>query len=146
MLGVVAFVAAVGDPVDWIDERIDEFRTAGTPDLSEQRRAASRFNAGSGRYDLWRVALDDVADDPLLGDGGGGYQYTYLRKRDTATTNARDAHSVELELLAELGLPGLALFAAAIGGAAARHRPRPPPRPLRGRARRRRARPAAPTG
>jgi O-Antigen ligase len=113
----VAFVVRVGDPVDWVGDRVEEFKGGGTPDLSEQ---SSRFgfNVESDRYDLWRVALDDAGDDPLLGDGGGGFQYTYLQKREVRLQTARDAHSVELEVLSELGVPGLLLLLAAIGGAA----------------------------
>ena len=57
----------------------------------------------------------------MLGDGAGGYRYTYLRERAApdAPPAVRDAHSVELENLSELGIVGLALFASAIGGAAA---------------------------
>lgn len=113
----IGFVVAVGNPVDWIGDRAEEFESAGTPNAEDQSSRFT-FNAGSNRYDLWRVALDDFAEDPLFGDGGGGYQYTYLLKRDAETQNAHDAHSVELELLAELGLPGLLLFACVIGGAA----------------------------
>ena len=112
----IGFVAAVGDPVDWVGQKADEFRSSGTPDESG---SASRFsfNAGSNRYDLWRVALDDFADDPLRGVGGGGYQYTYVQKREAATQTAHDAHSVELERLAELGLPGFALLVCILVGA-----------------------------
>jgi hypothetical protein len=115
---VVVFIAAVGNPVSWTGDRLDEFRDAGTPDLSDH---ASRFgfNAGSNRYDAWRVALSDAGDDPLFGDGGGGYQFSYLRKRDSATQNLHDAHSVELELLSELGIVGLGLFVISIGAAVA---------------------------
>jgi hypothetical protein len=113
----VAFVVRVGDPVDWVGDRVEEFKGGGTPDLSAQ---SSRFgfNVESDRYDLWRVALDDAGEDPLLGDGGGGFQYTYLQKRDVRLQTARDAHSVELETLSELGVPGLVLLLATLGGAA----------------------------
>ena len=112
-IGVVAAIAIVGNPVAWLDDRIDEFRTAGTPDLSAESTRFS-FNAGSNRYDAWRVALDDAGDDPLFGDGAGGYQYSYLRKREAATQELQDAHSVEFELLAELGVIGLGLFCVAV--------------------------------
>ena len=111
--GAIGFVAAVGDPVRWVSDRADEFRYSGSPDLSQQ---SSRFvlNFGSDRYDAWRVALDDALEDPLLGEGGGGYQYSYLRERESRYQNLRDAHSVELELLSELGFVGFGLFAVAI--------------------------------
>jgi hypothetical protein len=114
--GAVAFVLAAGDPIDWVGQRVDEFRSGGTPNLS---RESSRFtlDAGSNRYDAWRVAIDDAAADPLLGDGGGGYQYSYDRQRRSASQDIHDAHSVELEILSELGIPGLTLFGVAIGAA-----------------------------
>ena len=64
------------------------------------------------------MALLDAGDDPLLGDGGGGFRYTYLRERhQDAPTAVHDAHSVELENLSELGIVRVwSLFAAAIGG------------------------------
>jgi hypothetical protein len=106
-------VATGGNPISWAGDRIDEFKHAGTPDLSAE---GSRFgfNAGSNRYDLWRVALSDFGDDPLFGDGGGGYRYSYLVKRNSTTQTIHDAHSVEFETLSELGLVGFALLAAAI--------------------------------
>jgi O-antigen ligase len=113
---LIGFLAAVGDPVDWVGQKADEFRSSGTPDSSESGSRFS-FNAGSNRYDLWRVALDDFADDPIRGSGAGGYQYTYLEKRESQSQTAHDAHSVELELLAELGLPGLALLLCVVVGA-----------------------------
>jgi hypothetical protein len=112
----IAFVAAVGDPVHWVGDRADEFRAGGDPDLSDHSSRFT-FNAGSDRYDIWRVALSEAADDPLFGDGGGGFQYAYLREREVSTQNLRDAHSVELETLSEFGLPGLALLIAALVGA-----------------------------
>ena len=40
-------------------------------------------------------------------DGGGGFRYTYLRERRATDgiLQAHDAHSVELENLAEFGAP-----------------------------------------
>jgi tetratricopeptide (TPR) repeat protein len=115
--GAAGFVAAVGDPIDWAGERLDELRSLDTPDLSEE---GSRFtvDVGSGRYEYWEIALDEAAADPLLGTGGGGFQYSYLREREDEGRTPRDAHSVELETLTEYGIPGLALLLAGLGGAA----------------------------
>lgn len=116
VLAVVGFVVATGNPADWIGQRVHEFRSGGTPDLTGE---SNRFtaNAGSDRVDLWRVALDDAGADPLFGDGGGGYQYSYTQNRTVTEQNVRDAHSVEFEVLSELGIPGLALLAMAVAGA-----------------------------
>lgn len=110
------FVTAVGDPVDWIGERAEEFSSTGSPDLSE-RSTRFTFNAGSERYDLWRVAAEEFKKEPLIGGGAGGFTYSYTRDRDIEGLYVHDAHSVEMELLAELGAVGLALLAIAIAAA-----------------------------
>jgi tetratricopeptide (TPR) repeat protein len=62
------------------------------------------------------VALLDAREHPLLGEGGGGFLYSYLRERDqNSPVSVHDAHNVELENLSEFGAPGLLLFAGAIG-------------------------------
>jgi hypothetical protein len=118
-LGLVAFVIATGDPFGWVGDRFDEFQSQGTP---HSDTAANRFSVGAGseRDDLWSVALDNAGDEPLLGLGGGGFQYSYLQGRsEEGIESVRDAHSVELEFLSELGFPGLALLILALGGAVA---------------------------
>ncbi|MQA75606.1 MAG: hypothetical protein GEU88_14920 [Solirubrobacterales bacterium] len=116
VLGLAGFVAAVGDPIDWADQRLEEFNSG---EATGREGAVGRLSldAGSTRNDMWRVALQDFRDNPLLGDGGGGWQYTWTRDREIAHRDARDAHSVELELLSELGAPGLLLLVMALGGA-----------------------------
>ena len=109
------FSVATGNPVRWLGDRVDEFLTQGTPEAE----GASRFelNAGSERDDLWRVALDAAGDDPLLGAGAGGYEYLYPRLRSAeGPESVRDAHSIELEVLSELGIVGLALLAVVLVG------------------------------
>jgi hypothetical protein len=113
---IVALVVAVGDPIDWTAERADEFRS-GTADLTAESSRFT-FSLGTDRYDLWRVAVDDAGEQPLRGTGSGGFQYSYLRGRESSSQTAVDAHSVELEVFGELGAPGLLLLLAALGGAA----------------------------
>lgn len=115
---------ATGNPARWVGDRLEEFQAGGQPDLTQE---TSRFtlNAGSNRSDLWRVALNAVEEHPLRGDGGGGYQYRYLRERTESLQLARDAHNVSLEVASELGLVGWSLFACAglalaVGAARAR--------------------------
>ena len=77
--------------------------------------SARLASAGSHRYDYWRVAASTWAAHPLLGVGSGGYAVAWLRARPQPE-RIRDAHSLPLETLAELGLAGAALLAAAVGG------------------------------
>jgi O-Antigen ligase len=71
----------------------------------------------SNRYAYWRVALRAFGDEPLRGVGAGGWSVYWLRER-TVSEAARDAHSLPLQTLAELGVIGLALLAAFLAGIA----------------------------
>ena len=80
---------------------------------------AQRFaDIGSNRADYWRVAAGSFAGAPVQGVGTAGFRVEWLRERDVAE-GAVDAHSLYLETAAELGLIGLALLAAFVGGIAA---------------------------
>lgn len=72
-------------------------------------------SAGSHRYDYWRVALDSFADEPVRGIGSGGYGVAWLKARPQPE-RVRDAHSLPVETLAELGLIGFVLLLCAAGG------------------------------
>jgi O-antigen ligase len=63
------------------------------------------------------VALDAFADAPLRGHGAGSFGSVWLRER-TIPEVVRDAHSLELETAAELGLVGLVLLGGFLGGVA----------------------------
>jgi O-antigen ligase len=87
---------------------IDDFSSIS----SETRTEASTgilSASGSGRAQFWGTALDAFADEPLQGIGAGGYA-TYWNRHGSIGTPARNAHSEPLELLAELGIAGLASF------------------------------------
>jgi O-Antigen ligase len=76
----------------------------------------------SNRYDYWSVALRAFASEPLHGVGAGGWSVDWLRWR-SFNEGAQDAHSLELQTLAELGIVGLALllaFLVGVGSAARR--------------------------
>lgn len=76
--------------------------------LKAEQAAGNRFLAlgGGYRYDLWRVALAEFAGDPLGGVGAGNYadQY-YLRRHQLEDVTV--PHSLELQMLAELGVGGV---------------------------------------
>ncbi len=69
----------------------------------------------SNRYAYWDVALRAFAREPLHGVGAGGWSVYWLRWR-TVNEFAQDAHSLPLQVLAELGIVGLALLAVFLGG------------------------------
>lgn len=71
----------------------------------------------SNRYAYWRVALRAFAVQPVHGVGAGGWSVYWLRWR-TVSEFAQDAHSLPLQVLAELGVVGLALLAVFLAGVA----------------------------
>ena len=115
LLGRTAWVAAaavaVGLVIGGIAERpTDEQLAAGGP----QRLTT----VSSNRYEYWRVALNAFRDAPLIGAGSGGFRVAWLQERKIRET-VRDTHSLEFEVLAELGLVGLLALALLAGGTAA---------------------------
>jgi hypothetical protein len=77
---------------------------------------AQRFGSvGSNRYAYWRVAMRTFLDHPVAGAGPGAFRVEWLRERPFREA-VRDAHSLYVETLAELGLVGFALLAALLAG------------------------------
>ena len=84
----------------------------GGPDLPELPSLGEGV-AGSNRGDYWRVAWRQWLDEPVLGAGAGTFAGSWLEHRPI-DADARDAHNLYLESLAELGPVGLALLLAAL--------------------------------
>ncbi len=117
VVGAVAFVVAVGNPVSWVDQKANQLNAGFQATDSGQ---ATRFglNFGTHRGAIWRVALGDAGRDPLLGDGAGGFQYSFLKHRENTPETVHDAHGVGFETLAELGFPGLLMLLTFLVGVA----------------------------
>ncbi len=89
--------------------------------LKSEKSAGNRFLALGGGYrdDLWRIAVDEFAGDPLGGVGAGNYADQYYQRRHQLE-DVTVPHSLELQMLAELGVGGaigLVLFVVPVLGA-----------------------------
>jgi len=85
----------------------------------EQGATGQRFGSvGSNRYAYWRAAAHVWADHPVDGAGPASFRAEWLKRR-TFPETVRDAHSLEIETLAELGLVGFACLVLLFGGVAA---------------------------
>ena len=107
--GIVVAIGVIGNPVDWGDQRWQDFKG----DYDKAGFGASRFSGdlGSGRYDFWRVALDDeFSESPVVGDGSDNFAVTYLQHRQTSEEPFYP-HSLPIRLLAGTGIVGALLFA-----------------------------------
>jgi hypothetical protein len=81
--------------------------------------AASPFALrGHERTAYWRVAAREADANPVAGSGAGTFADWWLRERSTPLST-KEAHSLYLETLAELGPLGLALVLAAFAVAIA---------------------------
>jgi O-antigen ligase len=87
--------------------------------LSDKGSASStqtRLLSGAGnRYDYWRVAWKVFSAHPAAGVGAGNYPPQYYRYRRTQEA-IENPHSLEMQVLSELGVMGAALLALAAVG------------------------------
>jgi O-antigen ligase/polysaccharide polymerase Wzy-like membrane protein len=80
--------------------------------------SASRLvSISSQRYEYWRVGGRAFVEQPILGEGSGGFRVLWRREREVDAA-ALEVHSLVLEMATELGLPGLALLGAFVVGVA----------------------------
>lgn len=80
--------------------------------------AQTRLFSGAGnRYDYWRVAWDAFKAHPIAGVGAGNYPQSYYLHRRTQES-IQNPHSLELQVLSELGVVGFALLMLLVVGAA----------------------------
>jgi hypothetical protein len=111
-LALVGAFAAV-DPV----QKFNDFKAP----PAEQKLAESDYTKahllsanGSGRWQIWASAMDEWKKRPVAGEGAGSFEAWWARD-GSLTKFVRDAHSLYLETLGELGILGLILLAAAFG-------------------------------
>lgn len=111
VIGAGAGATAAFGPDLW-----DQFTTTSKQEAADD--PAQRLTDLNGaRYDHYRVALEEFRAAPWQGSGAGTFEYTWNQRADYAFV--RDAHSLYVESLAELGIPGLValllLLAALVG-------------------------------
>src|SRR5919204_498170 len=110
---LAAAVARYGSPPTMARKAYDAFITP--PQNGEATLNSRLFSLyGSHRAQLWHVAWHDYEAHPWLGSGPGTYEQEWNQHR-TITLKVRDAHSLYLEQLAEVGPVGLGLLAIALG-------------------------------
>jgi hypothetical protein len=112
LAAVAAVVAMAGGPAALVGDAYRSFTDPAAPASTGGARLLTL--SGSSRVDYWRVAWRDVEEHLAVGSGAGSYRRYWFRNRPVAQP-ARDAHSLYLETLAELGPIGLVLLLAALG-------------------------------
>jgi tetratricopeptide (TPR) repeat protein len=117
---VVAAVACLlatfvryGGPITIGQKGYDAFTTTGGPDPVDLNEHLVSFS-GTHRPQIWHEAWRDYRAHPVLGSGPGTFEQ-YWNKHRPIKLKLRDAHSLYLEVLAELGPVGLLLLLVALG-------------------------------
>ncbi len=86
----------------------------------EASERISTLESGTGRTDIWKVGWRMVEDKPALGVGAGNFQNSsihyllapgVIQSDDFFVDQPKAAHNMYLQVLAELGIVGLTLFA-----------------------------------
>jgi hypothetical protein len=113
---VLAVLAAVlfsryGDPVTLAKRGYTSFKGP-PPHVTGNLNSRLSSFSGNGRADLWRLGWDDAKEHPVLGAGAGTYERYFLRHQPADVSRVRDAHSLYIETLAELGPIGLTVLVA----------------------------------
>ncbi len=103
-VAIVGFLAIGG--IDRTGEQFDSFKRAeGVADNADRLTSVG----GNGRWQYWSAAVDAAETDWLKGIGPGTYQFWWNEHRDFPGI-IRDAHSLFVETLGELGIVGLVLI------------------------------------
>ncbi|MFL5870438.1 MAG: O-antigen ligase family protein [Solirubrobacterales bacterium] len=113
--GAVVVIAAIAlsNPA----QRWEDFKAPPTTaDTAGERNVFSR-GGSSGRWQFWSAAYDAFETEPFRGIGGGGYP-AWWNQHGTLPSDTRNAHSMPMDTLAELGLIGLVAVIAFFGAVA----------------------------
>lgn len=107
----VAIVAVTVSTASGLTERaIDRFKHPDVTYAATPGAVQDRLSSGSshGRYQFWKLSIDSFAEHPLLGTGAGTWEHIWARD-GTLGAYVRNAHSFEMDVIAELGIVGLLL-------------------------------------
>jgi hypothetical protein len=105
---VIVAVAAIGLLASGkVSHAWHEFKESGGTGTGTARLQSFSSN---GRVPYWEAALHEFKADPIVGGGSGSYEVWWAQHRGEKGGFVRDAHSLYLEALAELGIVGLVLI------------------------------------
>lgn len=105
VVAIGGFLAAGG--VGYASDRFDSFKEPAILGAGSARLTSA---AGNGRWQYWSAAVDAFESAPVHGIGPGTYEFWWNQNRDVPGV-IKDAHSLYVENLAELGIIGLLLLA-----------------------------------
>jgi tetratricopeptide (TPR) repeat protein len=105
---------AAGNPIARAEHGWQTFKGGYSADNANVNRLISGL--GSGRYDFYRVALDEFVAHPIVGIGADNFAEQYLA-RGHAEQSPHYPHSIEIRTLSQTGILGSLLALVGLGAA-----------------------------
>ena len=111
---IVALVAA-GLFVSAPDSALKRIGTVSAVTNTETLKEADDRGSAAQRYEIWRIAVAIIGDNPVIGVGLGAYSRVHARYArmpgfDRLSGGYRDTHSTYLNIIAETGFVGFGFF------------------------------------
>ncbi|HEX4753925.1 MAG TPA: O-antigen ligase family protein [Solirubrobacterales bacterium] len=105
-LSVLVLVGVAAGGPNWVKRHWDSFVQENQ--VGHVKNPSERLSSvgNNGRIPQWRVAIDAFDEAPLLGKGAGTYALQWDQNRPLQYTVV-NAHSLYVEVMAELGIVGL---------------------------------------
>jgi hypothetical protein len=114
---VVVVATRADHPIRSVEDAWSSFTDIEDPGAGREVESSYLASGlGGNRYDLWRVALLEFRDHPVVGVGSENFAVGYLRERRTFEETLHP-HSLPLRALAQTGVVGALLLAVALGAA-----------------------------
>ena len=111
--GPLVYMSMRGGIGPWVSAHYRSFVNSNPTEGNDLKRVTDI--SSNGRVQLWQEAFRGVPHHLVAGTGAGTFTFTNYRYRDVAWV-VKHAHSQWINVLSELGVAGLLLFATAILG------------------------------
>lgn len=105
--GAFLFGIIASHPIRQFDNFKQASEAISNNDFAKQHLTSG---SGSGRWQFWTASADQWESHPVLGNGAGSYEEWWTKHMPAEFPHkVSDAHSLYLESLGELGIPGFLL-------------------------------------
>jgi tetratricopeptide (TPR) repeat protein len=114
-IALVAGIVRVGNPISWVDARLDEFRNPPSVEVTQDPSRLASFSSNH-RWTWWKQAWTIFEDHLVRGTGARTFELARRPIRED-TEAPIEPHDLALQALSETGLVGLALLVGAVAAA-----------------------------
>ena len=113
LVAAIALLLMVGLIASHPIRRFEQFKRPAQPETIGPGYSTTEHllgGSGNGRWQMWSAAVDQWQQHPLVGNGAGSFA-EWRARHGSLAASVKDAHSLYVETLGELGLVGLLILA-----------------------------------